>query len=230
MKGNVMRIFKKRIFIFLVLLFVFLAYSLNSQILSPELPRSKFELGYAFKKFHRNTKQQDFDWGFYSVFFKYGITEWLTLSGEGCIYTMVSERFPDRDYRITSVGVGITGRFFKKGNFSMAVAYHYHEDFSFDRSRDRYHKNTRNRVCSFQFEYTVIYLRQNATIWIAPAYISDDIIQYPYNSYVRFENKSINNIGFIFGGNILLLNHIEVFSHILYADFFQYRYGIGYQF
>ena len=221
---------KKRFLLFQILMLIFLTVELQGQILGPELTDGAFEIGCAYKRFHRKVNHEDFDWGNQSVFFKHGITDWLTLCCEGLITVGKDNRFPERNYRDLYIGAGVIVRLFRIGDLSIATAYHYSERFMFDRSVARFHKDTRSRVCIFQLEYTVSVLSHKGTIWAGPGYILDEVIQFPWGTNHRVADKSKDNVGFAVGTNVLLFDHIEPFFHLVYADYYQPRLGIGWQF
>lgn len=224
---------KSKWMLYLLFLPLFFPNKIEAQVLGPELKTRKFEIGFTGKWFHRKLNHDyssDWDWGGLNIFVKNGINEWFTLSVEGFIDVYKSKKFPDRDYRDIYIGFGIIYRFCEINHFQMVLAFHYNERFCFDRSDSRFHKDIRSIIGSFQIEHKFTLLKQNVTLWGGPSYVSDKIIQFPWGTHTSVVDKSINNLGFAVGVNFLLFNHIEPFFHIVYADFFQPRLGIAYQF
>ncbi len=224
---------KSKWMLYLLFLPLFFPNEIEAQVLGPELKTGKFEIGFTWKWFHRKLDHNyslDWDWGGHSIFVKNGINEWFTLSVEGFICAYKHKKFPDRDYRDIYIGFGIIYRFCEINHFQMVLAFHYNERFCFDRSDSRFHKDIRSIIGSFQIEHKFTLLKQNVTLWGGPSYVSDKIIQYPWGTHISVVDKSFNNLGFAVGVNFLLFNHIEPFFHIVYADFFQPRLGIAYQF
>lgn len=229
---------------FLFILLIWCWNETEGQVLGPELEAGSLEIGCIRKWFHRKLEPHFLsgaDWGCTSVFIKYGVNQWLKLSAEGAVYNLKSKRSPDGEYRTYVLGAGIVSPILRYKHFRIALAFHYSESFYFQRSPSRYHSNTRSIVSTVQVERTFTVYRQNVTVWVAPGYVSDEIIQYagrPYYiseeiTYYRekmYRNKSLNNFGLAMGTNFLLFGHIEPFFHVVYADFFQPRVGIGYQF
>jgi hypothetical protein len=229
----------------LSILLLFYCSEANGQVLGPELKTGKFEIGIFQKYFHRKMKDissspeiywHNGDWADFSLFIKYGVNRFITLSSEGAVYHVEYNRYPDRNYRTYIIGAGIISRIFEIKEFRIALSFHYNEIFGFDRapyeSGDTftYHKNTRGVIGTIQIERSLSFHGQNVTLWVAPAYVYDEIIQYSSLHFIPFTDKSFNNFGFVLGVNLMLFQHLEPFFHIVYADFFQPRGGIGYQF
>jgi hypothetical protein len=167
---------------------------------------------------------------------KYGINRFITLSAEGAVYNVKDNTYPERNYRDYIIGAGIISRIFDINEFRMALSFHYNEIFSFDRAPYEsghiytFHSNTRGVIGVIQVEKSFSFHSQNVTLWIANAYIFDEYIFYSSWDFIPYTYKSVDNFGFILGVNLMLFKHIEPFFHIVYADFFQPRVGIGYQF
>ena len=211
----------------------------DGQVLGPELKAGKFEIGGFSKYFHRKLKPHYLyggDWFDLSIFMKYGMNKWITLSAEGLVWSPKDLRFPNSNYRRYILGAGITSRVFKIKDFRITLALHYNEIFLFDRapyeggSAFTYHKNTRGVIGTIQVERSLSFHGKNVTLWVAPAYVYDEVLQYSSLSFNSYSDKSFNNFGFAIGANFMLFKHIEPFFQIVYADFFQPRGGIGYQF
>lgn len=217
----------------LVLLFVLCGFcAVHGQILGPGLKSQKFEIGYIYRWFHRRTQDPAYepDWASEAIFMKYGITDWLTISAEGLVFKNMGSGFPDRDYREYNIGAGTALQILKVEFLQIGFSFHYYESFSFDRSEDTYHKRTNGFMGAIPVEYPFSLLNQNIILWIAPIYVYDEILNYSYGSYDPIVSKSQNNWGGVVGINCLLFRHFEPFFHLVYADFFQPRVGIGYQF
>lgn len=217
--------------LYVCMVHLFYSSHLLPQVLGPELNSGELVAGYLRKWFHRTVHSSDptdWDWGGKAIFVKYGITSWLTLSLEGLLDTGglgKTKRFPDRDYRDFYIGAGATFHIMTVQRFRILLSLHYNEKFGFDRSKSRYHKNIRSTVAAIQVEQTVPLFGQKAVLWVGPAYVFDEIIQYPFGSYRSIIDRSFNNIGLLAGGNLVLFKHVEIFVHFVYADFLQPRLG-----
>lgn len=201
----------------------------SGQILGPAMPVKTFEVGCIQKIFYRSMLDQDYDWKIFSLFMKYGICRSITISAESFVHARFDAKFPDRDYYRYTFGAGITAGGVNFISLSPILSFHYYERLSFDRSEYRYHKNSRGIVGAVQLEREFKIVKQNIKIWLGPAYIYDVIYQYPPNGSV-YLCKSKNNFGFICGTNILLLKHLDCFAHLVYANHWQPRYGLGLRF
>lgn len=127
-------------------------------------------------------------------------------------------------------------RVLKIKDFRITLALHYNEIFGFDRAPyeegDTFtrHVNTRGIIGTIQIERSFPLNGQNVTLWLSPAYVYDEVLQYSSLNFKTYTDKSFNNFGFVVGANLMLFKHIEPFFHIVYADFLQPRGGISYQF
>lgn len=221
--------YKKHILIIIILL----SYQIHGQVLGPEMNTGKFEFGFSLKRFHRIVEPgfpKERSWAYPAFFIKYGLNQRLTISAEGYLLNHDSKQYPNRDYRTYIIGAGVIFHILKIKNFRIALTSHYCEMLGFDRSEIEYHKSTQSIVMSIQFEQTFSSEGQYATFWFSPLYAYDMTIEYPWWSDITVKNKSSNNLGYAFGSNFLAFEHISLFYHIVYADFFQPRIGIGYQF
>lgn len=229
-------------FKFINLLFLLLLLGsnvINSQVLGPELKARKFEIGIFHKYVHRKLNPEfssGNDWAVYSLFMKYGINHWLTLSTGGIALSPKDSRHPNRKYRCYIIGVGITGRIFTIKGLKFNWAFHYNEIFAFDRlpynelNTSSDHQNMRGTMVALQIERNFSIFGQSFNPWVGPIYVYDEFTYYPSSSFVTYTNKSFNNFGFVVGVNFTLFKRIEPFIHIVYADFLQHRWGIDYQF
>ena len=227
-----MKTYRGTIFTPAVICILLLLYSLGamSQIIGPELSARSFEVGYIVKSFHR-----DFDghyhayWAEDSFFVRYGATDYLTFTGEGRI-GVGDSRYPECNTRVYGFGGGSIIRVFRIKPYSISFSFHYYETLWFDRSKWRYHKIVNTTISAIQIERSFDLSGQGAAFWIAPAYVYDESIHYPWGSYVSQIYRSKNNFGLIVGGDFMLFKHLHPFVHIVYADYIQPRFGVAYQF
>lgn len=216
-----------------ILIFLITTNVLIGQALGPELPARTCELGFVKKKYHRKTQEHspyDFYWGIDAIFAKYAATKWLTLCATGHLYNYTGEQFPGRNYRDYTIGAGMILRIINAEILRISSSFHYCERFSFDRSADQYHKDTRSMIGALQLERAFSYCGQELTLWTAPAFVYDEIIQYPYGDYLGGLDKSYNNFGAVVGINLLLFKHVTSFLYVVYADYWQPGYGIAFRF
>jgi hypothetical protein len=162
---------------------------------------------------------------------KYGLGERLNLSAEGFIADGDGGvKYPDRNFRYYHVGCGVLFRIHEISSLRIALAVSYGENLWFDTSRSQYHKQTKSVMAALQVERTFLIAEQIATLWGGPAYISDELIEYPWGSYQGVRLESYNDFGAVFGIDFLILDHIHIAPYLVYADYFQPRFAVGYRF
>ena len=205
----------------------------SSQVLKQALPAKEFELGYQWKYFHRDlTHRMDAEahWAYNSLYMRYGINKWITLSVEGGVNNVWFPEPEEGDYRVYIIGGGVTSCICDVRGFNIGLAIHYSEAVYFDRSLAIYHNVIRAVVAGVRIERALSLRKQNLTILILPAYIYDENAVYDCRIALSKTEKSHNNFGVAAGVDLLLINHIGLFCHIVFADYFQPRLGFGYQF
>jgi hypothetical protein len=201
--------------------------------MGPALERHAIETGFVYKWYERDFESAyvgQEDWSAGALYFKYGVCRWATLSVEGGISTVHHDDFPENDYRRYTIGTGLTSLFFTHSRFRIGVAGHYNEIFDHDRSDNQFHKNTRDIVVALQLEWTTKVRDQEMVFWIGPAYIYDQVRQYPWQTYQPVKGDTSNNLGLVIGVNMLLFDRASVFFNGAYADTFQPRLGAGVRF
>ena len=223
-------------FIMSVIVFLYLLISPNlslSQILGPTLDKGQFELGYTIKFFHRDLADNYIlDWWSTAIFGRYAINKWLTISGEGIIGLEYPSQSSYSDYRGVGTGAGLVVDIIQIKHFQVSLSSHYFEILWFDRQQTYPHQNTRSLIAAFQIQRKFVYLGQEINIWLAPSYIEDtDLTYYPFPpGYPGIENSAQNKFGVVAGGDFVLFEHIHQFLHLVYADYIQPRFGVGFQF
>lgn len=160
----------------------------------------------------------------------YLLRHWRLVTSEGHLYNNNNRYFPDRNYRDYTIGTGIVVKIFDFKRLKFICSYHYSERFCFDRSQDRYHKNMRCMIGIVQIDKPLFFRGQKIDLWIAPAFVYDEIIQYPYGYHQGCADKSYNNFGFATGCELILLKHCKTFFYVVYADYWQPGYGVAYRF
>ncbi|MGB9722247.1 MAG: hypothetical protein ACPL28_12305 [bacterium] len=217
---------------FCILSLLLIGFS-EGQILSPAIKKSTFEVGYTQKWFHRKMEPgylTGIDWYSGTVLLRYGITRWFTITIEGIVSPYVKEKISDSNDRVYVIGAGIACRVLQFNTRQIGASFQYIEHFWFDQSETRYHSNTRGVLGAIQFTQRFSISNQEIMGWIAPAYIYDESIQYPYGQSLGLKDKSFNNFGFALGCDAVLIHRLSSFVHFVYADFFQPRVGIGCRF
>ena len=224
-----------RIIFWVLAVFVLLSAGSNAraQVMGPALERHALEFGFVYKWYERDFESMYVgreDWSAGALYFKYGVCRWATLSVEGGISAVHHDDFPDNDYRRYTIGTGLTARVYERPGFRIEASGHYSEIFDHDRSDNQFHKNTRDIVAAIQFEGVGTIRDQQIVFWIGPAYVYDQVRQYPWRTHEPVKGDTSANFGVIIGTNVLLFDRIDVFFNGVYADAFQPRLGAGIQF
>jgi hypothetical protein len=205
----------------------------QAQVMSPSLERHQLEVGYIYKwnerDFDSSFMGQE-DWSLGTAYLRYGVCRWATISIEGAIANVDHEGFGDSDYRRYTIGFGLTVPCYRSADWQVDVAGHYCEIFDHDRSANEMQKNVRDFAFAVQVERFFTVRDQSVAVWGGPAFVYDQSRQYPAGTYIPIENDTSHNVGFVLGVNAVLFKRANVFSHVLYADTFQPRVGLGAQF
>jgi hypothetical protein len=203
------------------------------QVKGPMLEAGDFEIGY-FQAWYRRNLDKDspveFKWCNDSFFIGYGISRYSAIFVEAMVRNFYWQDHPECDYREYIIGVGAAAALAKiKSNRILAV-FHFREWLGFDRARSRYHKNHRNVTVSAELERSFIFHKQQISLWGGPAFVYDEIKQYPGLPYIPYVDESFDNLGFVLGISCLVKEHISPSIFAIYADYFQPRASLGYRF
>lgn len=223
----------RRLLCVLALTIAFAAPAARAQVLSPALDRHVFELGYTHKWYARDfgsTFLGETDWSAGTLYLRYGVCRWATIGFEGLVSTVNHHGFDGLDYRRYSVGGGIAAIAYRHGTFRVDVSGYYSEIFDHDRSENHFHKNLRDLTFVIQAEKFFTVDEQTVILWAGPAFVYNQSRQYPWQSTDPVKDDTFNNFGFALGVNAVLFEHISTFAHLVYADTFRPRVGVGVQF
>lgn len=207
--------------------------STMAQVVGPALERHTLEFGVTYKWYERDFDTMyvgQEDWSAGALYFKFGACRWATVSIEGGISTVNHDDFPGTDYKRYTIGAGLTSLLYDGSGFRVEAAGHYGEIFDHDRSDSQFHKNTRGVVVAVQFEGVFVWREQEILLWAGPAFVYDQVRQYPWRSYEPIKGDTSNKFGIVIGTNLLLFDRVDVFVNGVYADAFQPRLGAGIQF
>lgn len=145
------------------------------------------------------------------------------------VFNFKDEIFPERDYKDYSMGLGLSTHLLRIKNINISFSASISRILSHDRSVYQHDKIQDDYSFMIQTERTFIIKNQKIKPFFGPVYVKN--ILYDYNDfYTEVKGKSVRNFGFASGVNIILFNHIDCFSHIVYVNYFQPRFGIGYIF
>ncbi len=223
----------RRLFLLIVLVVAAAVSLARAQVLSPALERHMLEVGYTYKWYERDFDSEFLgkeDWSSGAFYLRYGACRWATISFEGGIWTVHHEDFEDMDYRRYVFGGGLTAFCWQRSPWRVEASVHYSEIFDHDRSENQLHKNVRNVTAVIQAARSFTVRNQSLIVWGGPAFVYDQSRQYPWQTDAPRKDDTSHNLGFVMGVNAVLFGRASVFSHLVYADAFQPRIGVGMRF
>ena len=204
-------------------------------LLTPRTEPGRFTLGATELWFHRHTEWTDGsgesndDYNLGAFWVKYGFHRRLTVFAE----FVVLNGDPHNEgisYRHINLGIGGNVRFVEFEAFDAGLLANYFENFQHDNQETNRHATTRHWAVLLQIEKVYpLGPRHQLSAWWAPAYIRDEQA-FDGGGFPASTNESQGNFGAAAGGDFLFWDHLEVFVHVVYADYFQPRLGMGYRF
>ena len=215
------------------IILILLVNNIQAQFINQSIEKDKFELGYYYREFHRDLdddiKTLESEWSGGLIIAKYGLFEWITVTGGGWISDGTNNNFPNTKYRIIQIGAGINSRLATYKNINLNIASNYYESIAINKSQEGFHKNWRSFTISFQFGYNLELTNMKIFPLVAPLFSYDEVLQYNTNAFRSKEyiSKSQNNIGGIVGTNINLFKYFNLSIYLVYLDYLQYQYGLG---
>ena len=224
--------YRKRITCIRYILVIITIYSIPiiSQSIERNLEQGKFEIGFNYRYFKRDFSEDynQLKWANGNFVLRYGIIEWLTVSFEGFIGKKGQDNFPNRNYHSYSLGFGSAIKIITIDNFKIMFGIHYIENLDFDKSESNYHKLQKSFITALGVHQYFNFSFMESFIFVYPVYVQDKV--YDYSPRFHSNDKSLNNFGVIIGVDLLAYHHFHFIAEILYADYFQPRFGIGYIF
>jgi len=216
-----------------VILVGLLQYQSSAQPAGPELASGEFELGFNIERNHRNVRprnDEEIKSGLTDVFFRYGVNRQLTISGEGMIAQWDFDPSLEGDFRVFVIGAGMTAGLGRIKGYRFAVVIRYVERFDFDSSVHREHLDIQGTTVAVLVERSYTLGNNAADLWAGPGYFFDEFTYY-HRDWIRADTqRSYRNLGFDVGADIVLINHVKPYLYLVYADYLQPRFGVGYVF
>lgn len=198
------------------------------------MQQGNVELGFSYKSFHRNfdeefdTRRNDAQWWYYTLYSKYGLWDWLTAEVAGFVFKYPNSLFPERNYLDYSVGLGFEARIYEIKNFQIISTIHYGNNYDHDRSRYQHDKYQISVFAGVGIEQTIHLSLIDISIFLTPAFVYDQLID---DSPMWLDvGHSIDNFGVAMGCNLLILKKCVITGELVYADYLQQRLHVGYQF
>ncbi len=218
-----------------ILFLAFAADGAHAILLTPPAKPGTFALGATELWFHRTTKWDDragsvedqFNLG--TFWARYGAHRHVTVFVEFAILNGDPHN-EGTSYRHINLGVGVNALLVEFEDFYVSAVLNYFENFQHDNQETTCHSITRHWAGLLQVGKTFpLTSRHETTLWWGPAFIKDQQI-FDGGSCLNGRKESKDNLGVAAGADFLFWKHLEVFGHVVWADYFQPRLGIGYQF
>ena len=197
------------------------------------LPTSgRFEIGAFNQYFHRTVHYegqplQDARWERLALMVRIGFNDAIALEMEGLAWHRGStDQFPTRDYFDYTFGAGLSFVPWHTPTTKVTLTGHFHESTNVDRSSSRYTKREAQVLLSAVASRSTLILRQQLLFWGGPALVVDRIYQYP-PAQPTAAGRSIDNVGAILGGSLLIRSHYQFFGQLTLTQFWQGQGGLS---
>jgi len=211
------------------------AKTAHAVLLSSLTDPGKFTLGATELWFHRDTEWTDTSspveekYNLGAFWAKYGVHRRLTVFAE---FALLSGDPHNQgvSYRYFNLGVGANVSLVEFEDFYASALVNYFENFQHDNQETNRHATTRHWAALLQIgKVFPLGSRHKLNAWWAPGYFKDEQA-FDGGGSPASTNESTENFGAAAGGDFLFWDHLEVFVHVVYADYFQPRLGMGYRF
>jgi hypothetical protein len=226
---------KRLIFVIIALTAMAAADSARAILLTPPAKKGKFTFGAQEMWLHRDTEWTDGSgasedqYNLGTFWAKYGFHERFT----GYFEFVILNGDPHNEgtsYRHINLGVGATFKIVEFEDFYVSALANYFENFQHDNQESNCHSMTRHFAGLVQVGRTwELGTKHELTGWWGPAVFVDNQI-YDGGACLGGTKESQNNLGMAAGTDFLFWSHLELFVHVLYANYLQPRIGVGYQF
>lgn len=211
------------------------AINAHAILLTPPAEKGTFTVGFTELWFRRDQEWTN-GWGvdkdkynLGAVYAKYGVINRLTAYAEFALYNGDPHN-QGISYRHFNLGAGANAIVYRTHDIDISVLFNYFENFQHDNQESRCHSTTRHWAGLIQLTQTYELSKKGHVLeaWIGPGYFRDE--QTFSGACTPGGKKSVDNFGLALGLNFVFWNHLEVFTHVLYANYVQPRLGVGYEF
>lgn len=201
-----------------------------SQTIERSLDQGKFEIGIDYRYFKRNFSEgfKQLEWYNSNLVLRYGITEFLTFSFEGFVGKNSADNFPDRNYYDYRLGLGFGLKIISISNLNIMFGIHYLENLNFDKSENNYNKLQKSLITALGVQQSINFSSMDLLVFAYPTFVIDKVFE--YTPLFHSSGTSLNNFGVIVGADLLAYEHFHFIAEVLYADYYQPRFGVGYIF
>ena len=217
----------RRTAISLAFLFAILAPTPGwTQVLAPPVPQHTVDLGFVYKWYHRDMEPEsprENQWEVGTIYGRFGVFEWLTLSFEGAISNVEHEDFPDLVYRRYAVGAGATAALLTFAGFDLDATLQVNDVWDQDYSENEFHKRTHGVVASIFVARTIGAGDFSFDLWAGPVYANDYGDNYPWGAREPVRNESVDNVGVLAGASVLAWRHILLTGSVDWINYSQVR-------
>lgn len=169
-------------------------------------------------------------WGRGVLFVSVAPRSHVRVSAGGAVwYEGASDRFPTRRYRRSTLGITMKIGAWRAGRSEIGATLGAHSLFDFDESGEAYHKRSTRIFGAAVISHGFPLAGQDASAWIAPAYLRDVVHDYPYGGRAK-RAVSQGNVGLVVGGEILIASHLRPYLEGTFARHLGTEFGLGYRF
>jgi hypothetical protein len=212
-----------------------MTHAAHAVLLSSPTEPGKFTLGGTELWFHRDTEWSDGSgpieekYNLGAIWAKYGVHRRVTVFAEFALLNGDPHR-RGVSYRYFNLGAGANVLLVDLEDFYASALVNYFENFQHDNQETNRHATTQHWAVLLQVgKIFPLGSRHKVNAWWAPAYIKDEQA-FDGGPSPESKNASKDNFGVAAGGDFLFWDHLEFFAHVVYADYFQPRLGMGYRF
>ncbi len=211
----------------------------NAEIIGPLLKDGAFELGAQRRYVHRDyespsgSRPQElvFDDGDGMLFFRWGVTSTGTLSGEALVGNTTASDWENDcgDARYYLIGVGLQALLSEFRGFRCTFGIHGTASFEFDRTENHVDREYQTAIGTILVEKRITLCGQRIDLLAGPSYwyaCKEELGR--TSAPVRYTGA--DPWGGIAGITATLYTHYIVFGQVIYAGYFQPRFGVSYRF
>jgi hypothetical protein len=200
----------------------------------PVVDSSRVELGYLHRHIKRyvyiENSNRNLDgprsWAFNSLLLRVRITERVAAVVTGMYWPPSLDESTGRRYQTTAVGGGVTVYPLRSERLRLGVTFRYHWLRWTDKSPQAYHKTVYGLLGAAHLEYVITLRGQSGIVWIGPGFVLDRNREEP-EYFPQHTFSSVDNLGLIAGGHVLLFGHIRPYAQVTYASFLQPELGFS---
>lgn len=221
---------KTSIVLYIILLIMVIQPGIFAQSLSEPLTNGNAELGYSHY-WHKGdfywdpaTPTNEDSWTNGTIYFRIGLYDIVTFSVEAMLLPVTSSsNYPGESYLNYTFGIALSSPTLDFYIFDLFINIHYLDNLYLDRSEQKNDKRFRDIDITVPVRYRFL---NQYSLWIGPFY--------NWNAADYFEDQTNSqdsqSLGFSFGADALLFDHIYLNLNIRYLDKALPNIVVGYRF